>query len=298
MRPADLEIVVRRLPDFDYLAALQANRIWHRSGVWITHFLNGLQSVFPVGERFFIETAREGIARLKQQGLLEPQLFEDYERFAQQEGTHARHHAKWNAALAQIGYPRLREHDEQTHRMHLWFGRHLALRTRLAIIAAAEHYTTCLAHAIYSKGTFIWDMTPPFQNLLLYHAMEEVEHKAVCFDLYQKSSGSYARRLLGYVLCTYAMWYDVYARNRYLLRTDGQWGLSDEHDLRQLYIGSGGGFQIFWPRVKAYLRPSFHPWQFDERRDFERALGDLRTKLEIEPFRYRQVDRQGGGRIS
>ena len=288
MRPADLELVVRKV-NLDYLAALRENRIWHRSGVVFTHFLNGLQALFPQGEHFFIRAAREGIEQLKQQGRLDPQLAEDYELFVRQEGSHSRQHAMWSAALAQVGYPRMPEYDERMRLLNQWFDRHLSLRTRLAIVAASEHYTACLSRLmIYTTSDLFWDMTPPFQDLLLYHVMEEVEHKAVCFDIYQKCSGSYPRRLVGLFLGTLAIWVNAYSCNHYLLRVDGKLDREHRHDQRRLFFGPHGIFRVLWPLVRAYLRPSFHPWQWDERALLEGKFGGIRANLGIEPFRYRQ----------
>ena len=181
------------------------------------------------------------------------------------------------------------EYDKRMHRLNQWFDTHLSLGTRLAIVAASEHYTACLSHLmIHGLSSLFWDMTPPFQNLLLYHVMEEVEHKAVCFDIYQECSGSYPRRLLGFFLGTLAIWVNAYACNRYLLRVDGKLDREHSGDLSLLFFGPGGVVRVLWPLVRAYLRPSFHPWQWDERVRFEGEFGDIRTKLGIEPFRYRQ----------
>ncbi len=287
MRPANLRIVVRRV-DFDYLTALRENRVWHGSGIGFTHFLNALQAVFPVGERFFIEAARDGVERLRRTGLLDPQLGEDHELFVRQEGWHSRQHAKWNEALARTGYPRMRAYEERFRRLHRWMTRNFSTGIRLAMTAAAEHYTACLAHLMISDSSdFAQNMSPPFQSLMLYHAMEEVEHKAVCFDIYRRCSRSYLRRMLGFALTTLDIWVNVYVRNRYLLRADGAWNGGQRRGLRQSYVGPSGVLRVLWPRVKAYLRPSFHPWQWDERDAFERALGGLREKLGIEAFRYR-----------
>ena len=140
-------------------------------------------------------------------------------------------HGRWTRALVSIGYPYLRTYDEALRSFRRWLRRRFSVSTRLGMTAAAEHYTATLAYLLLrSRSSLLPGMTGPFQALLLYHAMEEVEHKAVCYDLYQAVSGSYVRRVLTFLFITLDLWANVYVRNRYLLWVDG---LDDrEHDSR------------------------------------------------------------------
>jgi predicted metal-dependent hydrolase len=166
-----------------------------------------------------------------------------------------------------------------------WFRRHLSARTRLGMTAAAEHYTASLAYLmVYGTTSLLNGMGRPYQDLLLYHAMEEVEHKAVCYDLYQALSGSYPRRALTFLFISFYVWLNIYLRNRYLLSADGLWGGRRSRDARSFYWGNRGVLRLLLPRMRQYLRRSFHPWQSDERLDFERTFGELRESLGIAPF--------------
>jgi uncharacterized protein len=77
----------------------------------------------------------------------------------------------------------------------------------------------------------------------------------------------------------------VYLRNRYLLWMDGLRNSPEQRrGMRGFYWGREGLFRIIWPRVRAYLRPSFHPWQTDERVELEQRFGSLRRDLGIRAF--------------
>jgi predicted metal-dependent hydrolase len=284
IRPENLTITVRKVEQ-DYLGAMKQSRFWHSEGATATHFLNALQATFPEGERFFIEAARDGVKQLKGRGTLGRQLEADYERFLRQEGAHSVQHARWTSALVATGYRYMKVYDAQLRALRRWLRGHFSAGTRLGMTAAAEHYTATLAHLMaHGSKTLLPGMARPFQTLMLYHAMEEVEHKAVCYDLYQALSGSYPRRVLTFLFITLELWISVLLRNRYLLRVDGLEDRAHRAGMRSFYWGKRGLFRTIWPRIRAYLRPSFHPWQTDERETMERTFGGLRRKLGIPGF--------------
>ena len=66
----------------------------------------------------------------------------------------------------------------------------LPRRRRLAITAALEHYTATLAECLLSKpeAQALLGETE-VRSLLLWHALEESEHKAVAFDVYRAAGG-------------------------------------------------------------------------------------------------------------
>jgi predicted metal-dependent hydrolase len=64
-------------------------------------------------------------------------------------------------------------------------------RSNLATTSALEHYTATLAEVLLAddEARARFDV-PEVQRLLLWHALEESEHKAVAFDVYRDVGGS------------------------------------------------------------------------------------------------------------
>ncbi len=56
--PSSLSLLTR-IVRFDYAGAMRSNRYWHGNDPVTTHFFNGLQALFPEGERFFMDAARD-----------------------------------------------------------------------------------------------------------------------------------------------------------------------------------------------------------------------------------------------
>jgi predicted metal-dependent hydrolase len=156
----------------------------------MSHVVSVLSALFPEGEDFFVR-----IVRRYRDRIVEPELKAQVAGFIGQEAIHGREHRHFNERLHALGYP-TRAIDRMTG-IGLKFGeRVLSKRGQLAITAALEHYTAVLAEVLLSdpdaRQMFKVDEV---RALLLWHALEESEHKAVAFDVYQTVSGNYLVRV-------------------------------------------------------------------------------------------------------
>ena len=155
-----------------------------------SHILAVLSSVFPDGEDYFVravERVRERVA--------DPALRRNVEGFVGQESMHGREHRVLNERLAELGYPSraigayvrwLFRNRERIHnaRLHLGF------------TAALEHYTATLAETLLRMPEARAEVGhEAAQRLLVWHALEETEHKAVAFDVYRHVGGTERMRL-------------------------------------------------------------------------------------------------------
>jgi len=291
-RPSDLVLVSRKL-DVEPLAFLQKNPMWNTKGVVVMHFINAFQSLFPEGERLFIEAARDCTEKNPSVVTEDPVFHDDLNHFIEQEGRHSVVHEKWTKALAMIGYQQMNTYTMLLHRFRTWARSHLDKMTRLSITIGAEQYTASMTKLFArDQPDLVFASAPMFQKTFLYHTMEELEHKSVCYDLYQKLHGGYIRRMLGMAFITYYIWMNVLRRHRYLLRHDGMWDRSHRHEFWMFYLGNKGIMRALLPRLLEYVRPSFHPWQSDERALFEEKFGTLRTELGLQGFQYQRVKKE------
>ena len=286
LRPSNLHIIVRK-PTYDYQTPLRSHRYWLNDDPIGTHFINALQSTFPDGELFFIHAAVDGARILRQHGNLGDQMEQDLKSFQQQEAHHSQQHRLWTEALVQLGYNNLALYNKELHGLGAWFRKHISAKWRLSITAAAEHYTASLAYLFtHVNQDLLTKGDAPFNTLLLYHAMEEIEHKSVCFDLSQTLSRSYLLRILGFVFTTLDLIVNIYMRMSYLLKKDGLWGWKYRVKVWKYFLGHNGLLKGLFPRAIQYLSPSFHPWMTDERRGIEHFFGNLIMKNQIEPFEF------------
>lgn len=285
MRPKNLDITVRKV-DYDYYRPIKRNRYWANNDPILTHFFNAFQATFPEGEKFFIQAIRDGKAILQKHGTIDHQFETDLQRFIQQEALHSLQHKKWTNALIRHGYTKLTTYNTQLMRFRIFARKYFPASLRLAFTAAAEHYTASMAFLFtHIKPEILRHSPSQFRGLLLYHAMEEIEHKSVSYDLYQNVSGSYLLRILGFVFVTLDLILSVYLRLRYLLNKDGRLNLPHRSKLYKFIFGAKGLVKGLFHHIKRYLHPRFHPWTTDERKYINKRFHKLQSELKICPFK-------------
>ena len=182
-RLATSDIPIRRVSFEQALADLPKH--FADGDLLSSHLIATLSSVFPDGEDFFVRSVRHYRAQIT-----DPQLKADINALIGQESVHGREHRIFNERLAQLGYPTKRR--ERTTRKGL-----AALEKRespevcLAVTAALEHFTACLGEMMLRDDALEGYIgNEHVRQLLLWHALEETEHKAVAFDVYRAIGGS------------------------------------------------------------------------------------------------------------
>src|SRR5438067_3711996 len=155
-----------------------------------SHVLAVLSSVFPDGEDYFVRSVEAVRDRIE-----DPALREDVEGFIGQESMHGREHRALNERLAELGYP-TRAIGTYVQRLTAFRERHQNEKANLAVTAALEHYTATLAETLLTDPAARAEIGHDgVRYLLLWHALEEAEHKAVAFDVYRQTGGTERMRV-------------------------------------------------------------------------------------------------------
>ncbi len=142
--------------------------------------------------------------------------------------------------------------------------KHLPPKVHLAATTAVEHLTAIMADAILQNPDWLEGADPTMARLWRWHALEESEHKAVAFDLYQQVCGKVWLRRRAMLQSTFFFTLDTIKGLVHMLRRDGLlWNWRIWRDGLGWLWGSRG---ILKPLVRAYFdfyRADFHPWQHD-----------------------------------
>jgi hypothetical protein len=235
-------------------------RHWFGGNALATHIANGVNLLFPAGERFFVRSVRHYLDRIE-----DPALREQVKGFFGQEGRHARAHEQFFERLSAQGY-RVDAFLRAYERIAYGFIEPISPPAlRLAVTAAAEHFTAIMAENAL-RERFLDHAHPTMRDLLFWHAAEEIEHKAVAFDVLSAVAPGYPLRVAGLAiaaLCLGAFWT---AGALTLLAQDAREGgvkLGEElQKLRNHPIGQ----KVFLHGIRSYLRRDFHPTQIDNGR--------------------------------
>jgi hypothetical protein len=236
-----------------------------------SHIIASLSAVFPDGEDFFVRSVRQFRSRIT-----DPRLKQEVAGFIGQEAVHGREHRALNDRLDELGYP--------AKRIERFVRRGLAIRERLmsptanlAATAALEHYTATLAEVLLrdpEARELVGDQA--VKDLLLWHALEENEHKAVAFDVYRAVDGSERTRTNTMNLITVGFIGGMTAQ--IIVSMLGDRETFRRGRLRQSLRGLRDNpflSRDVWRRLRDYNRADFHP----DDHDTEELLEQWRAEL-------------------
>lgn len=146
----------------------------------------------------------------------------------------------------------------------------LPTSTQLSTTIALEHLTAIMADGLLREPRILENADTRFATLWRWHALEETEHKAVAYDVWETAMGrgprAYAERSFGLVFATgvfLAILVPAYLR---VLKREGKLGsLSDWRQFTKNLVTD----IPYFPRLVRpwfdYFRPGFRPWDHDNR---------------------------------
>jgi predicted metal-dependent hydrolase len=255
--PKGVRVTYRRM-HFDLDAEIP--RYWHGGDPGMTHFFTALSLLFPEGEKFFIDSVRNF-----EDADLDPKTREEVREFVKQEAHHTYQHKLYNSLIAARGL-NVERYENLLRRALNLARKILSYKTQLAVTVALEHFTAVLANQILTNPQLTQGMHPAVRPLWLWHAVEETEHKAVCFDVYQQIGGKHWMRalvmlriMLGFPVVITLFQLSLVFSDPRIANLKTMW-----RSVRFIW-GKEGFVRSVFPELRAYFRRDFHPWDVDNR---------------------------------
>mgnify|MGYP000140757380 CR=1 FL=1 len=218
-------------------------------------YMAAMSSTFPGGEGEFIETVR-----LFRDQIEDKDLKAQIKGFIGQEGHHSYQHKQFNVALQKLGFDAVRLEkifdQELAHTI-----KDLSAEERLAFTVCFEHQTAILAEEFLMNRDLLKGMDETFKSLMLWHSVEEIEHKSVAFDLYMQCVGDRAllKKMQRKAVLMFSL--RVYKYMMYLMwwsRSFPSW--RDIKGYTKFMFGKGGLMRKLRKPYKDFFRDDFHPW--------------------------------------
>ncbi|HXG29814.1 MAG TPA: metal-dependent hydrolase [Nevskiales bacterium] len=263
-RPSPTDIVPRPSPDFGLDGDIP--KYWLDNDPFKTRFFDAMSLTFPEGEKFFIQCVRDFRDRIT-----DPKLAAQVKDFIYQEGQHGMVHTRFNDRLKAQGIDVDGHLKFQKHLMFEVFRGRFSREFTLGQTAAAEHLTALMAHGFFSSG-IMEKADPRIRAMYAWHAVEEIEHKAVAFDVLTRvAKAGYFTRIFSFMFTTFSFPFHVFLIMNHMFRVDGlknRWRLWLK-GLWWLY-GWGGLYPRLIPHYLAYFLPGFHPWKFGDMEIYRR----------------------------
>jgi predicted metal-dependent hydrolase len=274
-RPKAIGITVRRL-QFNPQAI---RRHYFANSPVMSHLLTALSSTFPIGEQFFVHSVRKVRDKVKDENL-QAQIA----AFIGQEAMHSKAHAEFNAAW--------RSEDYNLDRFQAWLARkddyvkNLHPKIQLAITCAFEHFTALLGGYILRHPEVLATLDEDAAKLWVWHAIEEIEHRAVAFDVYQAVYGDdKIRRMIMRSVTTGFASLTLYSATRLFLQDKKKSLPKVGGNIFGFYL-LGKMFLQLAPEYLAYFKTDFHPSEIDYTKLIRYWKQRLAEDYQVESFQH------------
>ncbi len=249
---------------------------WMNGSAGLTHFMTALSALFPAGEKFFIDSVRA--VRYHPAIKDDEALQKEISAFIGQEAMHTQEHVNFNASAQKFG------HDVETLEKFTDTAIQTAIKTFVKIVkpfgmtkemvdltatTALEHFTATIASQLLVNKHIQELMTDETMSTMWYwHAIEENEHKAVAYDVYE---GVFGKGIKAYALRTsslvFAMTLIFLIQSSFVLRLLKQDNKLNLDELSVIYkygySPSKGIINGMAKEMLAYFKPGFHPNDLD-----------------------------------
>ncbi len=263
---------VRRMNfDFDNVP-----EYWMNGSAGLTHFMTALSALFPAGEKFFIDSVRA----VRQHPAIKDnqELQKEISAFIGQEAMHTQEHVGFNASAQKYGHD-VDTLDRYTDQVIQTTRKFMAKLVKpvgitqemvdLTATTALEHFTATIASQLLTNSHIQELMTnETMKNMWMWHAIEENEHKAVAYDVFEgvfgKGLKSYALRTSSLVIAMATLFVVQSYFLARLLKQDQQLNFESLKSIyTYAYSPSKGVITGMAKEMLMYFKPGFHPNDLD-----------------------------------
>lgn len=237
--------------------------LWFNNNAFLTMLFSGFSATLPEGEAHFIHSVRQF-----QDKITDPVLMAQVRAFIGQEGHHSKEHDTFNSAMKMNGFDLGRIEKRMKSMTQLWKSK-LSPTKNLAMTVCAEHFTALLADFTLSKHPEVLEMmTPQVRKIWAWHSIEEIEHKAVAFDVYDQFVGD--RKLLRRTMV------EVSAQMMIMSMINGLTlmplsELTNWSMWKEAFGIMGKLHRSSWSDYKDFYKIDFHPWQHNSSEGLKNA---------------------------
>ncbi|MGB5886139.1 MAG: metal-dependent hydrolase [Acinetobacter venetianus] len=250
-------------------------RYWCNNEPTFTHYLTGLSTLFPEGESYFVRSVRALRPRIKANQALDKEIG----AFIGQEAMHSKEHHAFHVSAQEYGLDP-ESLEKATGVILKAIEKVFPEKWNLLVTVGLEHYTAVLVvHMMNQLNELITDET--IRNLWLWHSIEETEHKAVAYDMYEylygKGLDAYIPRV---ALFTFSLFMITAVSTIYhlvLMKRDNQ--LFNFQSWRKFGALAMDTYKYLVPKFIDYYRFNFHPNDTDE----SEIVAQTKIKIGLSP---------------
>ncbi|MFP6806395.1 MAG: metal-dependent hydrolase [Pseudomonadales bacterium] len=242
-------MTVRRMP-FSFTSSTDAH--WNKSKPEFSQLVNAASFGMPYLEPYLIKTMRE--ARSK---ITDERLKESLDLYVFQEAQHYQQHKKYNDQLA-ARYDCVASIEKVLADDYKRLGKEKSLRFNIAYAEGFEAMALVIGHMLINDREFLFGGSDTsVASLVLWHFVEEIEHKNVTFEVFEHLDGTYRWRIFGLFYAATHIMSRTGQGYRQLLKEDGLWSsFASRLKLMKLLVRI---FSKLLPGVLRICMPGYRP---------------------------------------
>lgn len=247
----DVGIPVRKL-GLTYGDDLPA--FWFNDNAFLTMFFSIFSALLPEGESQFIYSVR-----LFQEKITDPILLAQVRAFIGQEAHHSREHQAINTAMISKGFP-LDRIEKRLRTLNKWRRENHSAAKLLASTVCSEHLTALMSdYALRKNPSLLESFAPQIRKSWAWHCIEEIEHKAVAFDVYMQEVGD--RKLLRRTMIEITIFFFVKVSLEALRMMPKTGQMTHFKMWREAFSTLNSLIKESRSDYMDFYKPDFHPWQ-------------------------------------
>jgi len=217
--------------------------------------VNAASLAMPYLEPYLIRSMRAARAQLSTE-----QLRDDLDCYIKQEASHYKQHRLFNDTLRAAGYQCVTGLEQKLAEDYSLLESRRSLRFNLAYAEGFESMALAIGQMLIEERAHLFgDSDPAVASLVLWHFVEEIEHKNVAFDVLHDLDPGYWLRITGLIYATAHIFWRTRQGYRALLREDGLLKSVQSHwALTKVLWRVLSNIAPKWLRI---FKPGYHPRQ-------------------------------------
>jgi predicted metal-dependent hydrolase len=247
-----------RQVQFSYPTAMPAH--WNPGTPEFSHIVNAGSLAMPYLEPYLIKTMRAARPLIT-----DPALQADLDSYVRQEATHYKQHRMFNDELkARPGYREVIDAIEaRLQREYAALENERSLAFNVGYAEGFECTALAVGQMLVADREYLFGNSESgVASLVLWHFVEEIEHKNVTYDVFEHLHGNYFRRAYGVLFALTHIFALTRSAYKALLEADGLWrNWRSRIALAKLLVRI---FRQLIPKVLRILTPGYNPRQVSD----------------------------------
>lgn len=247
----DTRMTVRAMP----FAFEAKNGHWNPARPEFSQVVNAGSLAMPYLEPYLIRSMRAA------RGLItDPALQAELDLYIKQEASHYKQHRLFNQTLGSAGYTCIDALESTLSADYAKLEKKRSLRFNLAYAEGFEAMALVIGQMLIEDRVHLFaNSNPAVSSLVLWHFVEEIEHKSVAYDVLHHLHPGYLLRITGLLYATGHIFWRTRQAYHALLKEDGLWrsGASRWALTKVIYRI----LRNIGPKWLRILKPGYHPRQ-------------------------------------